>query len=383
MSTPTAGDPSLVLPDGWDKAEVNRLIGYHSRISHGLTEQRTALESALIPITAYILVACIECYRRYPEMIHEITAAIEPEEIGRAGRVPGNEIDTVRLWSIANFPLVGRNVLASAGMLDWDADVVRLATVFDFWTRAAAAYRADGTRLCADAGGRSTPFADQIGAIAAACRPLDDTERTRCMRLNALLTSYEFLLWFDTRAGYQDSGPYPLPDGRSLLLRQFVKLGPSDFAWSHTTAASMPFQFVLGAFVLDGVEFAVTDFGTAVTRPEDYVPHVAAAAWFDTSGGSLRPIDTDGQAELALAAKQAQKQQYRHIAGLTRDEKLHAGAYVYFSFLRPLAVIAGVDDRLDWTVPRDSLDLYPFVSLIEGTPEGPEVDADTYYPQIP
>ena len=109
MTDGTPAAATLGLPAGWEKAEVNRLIGYHSRISHRLTEQRTALESALIPITAYILIACIECYRRYPELMRDIAAAMPPEEIGRAGRVPGNEIDTVRLWSIANFPLeIGR-----------------------------------------------------------------------------------------------------------------------------------------------------------------------------------------------------------------------------------------------------------------------------------
>lgn len=374
----------LVLPAGYDVGEVNRLIRYHSEVSWRLTEQRTALESALIPITAYILVACIECYRRYPELMQDIAGAMSPEEIGRAGREPGNEIDTVRLWSIANFPLVGRNVLAGVGMLDWDADVVRLANVFDFWQRAAAAYRDDGTLQCADADGRSTPFAAAVDTIVAECRPIaDDVERARIQRLNALLTSHEFLLWFDTRAGYQDSGPYPLPDGRSLLLRQFVKLGPSDFAWSHETASDMPYQHVVAAFVLEGVTFGITDFGTAVTKPEDYLPHVQAFGLFDTSNGAFDPIEGDGLDRLAAAAKDAQKRQYRLIAGMTRDEKLHAGAYVYFSFLRPFARVAGIDDQLDWTVPRDSLDLYPFVSLIEGTPEGPQMTGETYYPQIP
>jgi hypothetical protein len=162
-----------------------------------------------------------------------------------------------------------------------------------------------------------------------------------------------------------------------------VKLGPSDFTWSHTTATGLPHQFVLGAFVLDGVRFGVTDFGTAVTDPVDYVPNVVAAAWFDTSGGDLVPIDVTGQEALAAAAKDAQRQQYRLIAGMTREEKLHAGAYVYFSFLRPFAKVAGIDDQLDWTVPRDSMDLYPFVSVIEGTPEGPQMDGDTYYASIP
>jgi hypothetical protein len=55
---------------------------------------------------------------------------------------------------------------------------------------------------------------------------------------------------------------------------------------------------------------------------------------------------------------------------------------VYFSFLRPFAEQAGIADHLDWTVPRDSLDLYPLLELFESTPEI-EPDASLYYPPIP
>ena len=81
----------LVMPDGWDRDRVNETIRYHSAISHHLTSQRTALESALIPITAYILVACVEAYRRYPAMMQDIAAAMPPEQIGEAGRTVGNQ----------------------------------------------------------------------------------------------------------------------------------------------------------------------------------------------------------------------------------------------------------------------------------------------------
>ncbi len=375
---------TIEIPAGWDKAEVNRWIRYHSEISYLLSSQRTALESALIPITAYILIGCVEAYRRYPELMLEIDAAMPAEEIGAVGRTVGNQIDTVRLWSIANFPFVGRTVLAAGGMVDFDADVARSATVFDFWKRAANAFRGgDGTLQAADADGRVTPFTNYVDDIARQCVPLDDTGRARMSRLNALLTSYEFLLWFDTRSGYQDSGPYPLPDGRVLLLRQFVKLGVSDFPWSHDVAAGMPLDTAILAFVLDGVTFGVTDFGTAVTTPDDYLPHVQAFACFDSAGGSLRRIDDDEIEALTVAAKAAQRAQYRNIAAMERNAKIDAGAYVYFSFLRPFAEIAGIADDLDWTVPRDSLDLYPFLSLIDGMPDGGDVDPGTYYVPIP
>jgi hypothetical protein len=141
------------LGAGWTKADVNREIGYHSAISLELTAQRTALESALIPVSAYILVACVECYRRYPEMIEEIAGAAAPEDLGRAGHRFGTQIDNVRLWALPNFTLIGRKVLGAAGMVDPDEDARRMGIVFDFWDRAARAYRfVDGSRQAADSG---------------------------------------------------------------------------------------------------------------------------------------------------------------------------------------------------------------------------------------
>jgi hypothetical protein len=368
----------------WSKDRVNSEIRYHSEISLALTAQRTALESALIPVTAYILVACVECYRRYPEMIEAIGQSSSPEDLGRAGHDFATQIDNVHLWALPNFTLIGRKVLAAAGMVDWDEDTRRMGIVFDFWDRAARAYRFDdGTRQAWDAGGEATPYRGRVEELVAQCRPVDDGRLARVTRLNALLTSYLFLLWFDTRSGYQDTGPYRLDDGRVVLLRALNGLGPSHFPWSAAVASEIPNNDVLAAFVLDGVDFEVTDFGTSVTRPEDYLAHVVEFALFDVSTGTPELISDDGFDALAAAAKAAQRQLYRTIAGMERRAKIDAGAYVYFTFLRPFAELAGVD--LDWTVPRDSMDLYPFLELVDGAAPGDVAveTVETYYPLIP
>ncbi len=360
--------------DGW--------IRYHAEISFALSRERQSLESALIPVTAYILIAALECYRRHAEMITTIAAAMPPEEIGAMGRVPGNQIDGVHLWSIANIGQYGRKILATAGMLDPEFDFTYNATVRDFWQRAAGSFRGDDGHLQAwDSGGSVTPYTAFVAEILAATRPLDDDARRRTTRLNATLTSYLFLLYFDTRAGYQDTGPYMLPDGRVLLLRAFSKFGSSDFSWSTEIAAEIPYTMVLAAFVLRDVGVRVTDFGTSVTDPEDYLPHVEEVAWFSTATGTLEPIDDAGVDALFASVKDAQRRLYRLVAGMTRREKIDAGAYVYFSFLRPFAEVANVADHLDWTVPRDSLDLYPLLEAIESAGDI-EDDGTPWYPPL-
>jgi hypothetical protein len=362
------------------RAELDRWIKYHGEVSYHLTVERTALHSALIPVSAYIIIACVECYRRYPEMIEEIAKAMPPEEIGAAGHRLNQEIDPVRLWGISNFFLIGRKALAAGGMLP-ETDAERCSTVLGFWERAARAYRYDdGTHQAADAQGVATPLREHVDDIFALCEPFDDASRAQATRLNAFLTSYLFLLWHDTRSGYQDTGPYRLDDGRVLLLRRYVRLGVSHFAWSADVSGDMPYREVLGAFVLRDVAMHTTDFGTSVTKPEDYWPHVEAGAFFDVAADTLVPFPSEGRDALATAAKAAQKQLYRNIAAMERNQKIDNGAYVYFTFLRPFAEVAGVD--LDWTVPRDSLDMYPFLSLIDGPLQQavtPDETPETYY----
>jgi hypothetical protein len=167
------------------------------------------------------------------------------------------------------------------------------------------------------------------------------------------------------------------------LLRAFNALGPSHFPWSAAAAGDMPYADVLAAFVLDDVELSVTDFGTSVTVPQDYLSRVVEFGLFDVGAGVPQLIGDDGADALAAAAKAAQRRLYRTIAGMERRAKIDAGAYVYFTFLRPFAELAGVE--LDWTVPRDSTDLYPLLELIDGARPGDAVEEtpETYYPRIP
>jgi hypothetical protein len=371
---------------GWGRDETNRWILYHGSIARAMTATRTALESALIPVTAYILISGVECYRRHPELMREIAAAMPPEDIGAAGRMPGNQVDSVHLWSIANIYLVGRQVLAPFGFVVPDQDLERTSTVLDFWKRAAGPWRGDGHLQAWDAGSVVRPYgADVVEELVAGAVPVTgDETHARIRGLNAALTSFLFLLYFDTRAGYQDTGPYDLGDGRVLLARDFSEFGMSHFPWSAAVAGDLPYSNLTAAFVLDGVSLRVTDWGTSIAEPEDYLAHLEAFGLFTPHrDGKLEPVPLDELADLAVAVKAAQNRCYRLIAGMSRRERIDAGAYVYFTFLRPFAEMAGVAGTLDWTVPRDSLDLYDGIATLDKMPDVAADDSVPYYTPIP
>ena len=366
---------------------ANRLIDYHAPISKALTMERTSLESALIPVTAYIVVACAEAYLRYPDMMRRIEAAMPAEEIGRRARRPGCQVDTCYLWSIANFYLLGRKVFA---MVDPGADDPEAtATVLDFWERAAMAYRGDdGTRQAWDTGS-ATPYDDAtVSALLAGVDPIgDDDHRVAVKRFSATLVNHLFLLYFDTRAGYGDTGPYPVPGqpDRTLLVRDFYRLAEGDFPWS-SVAKEVPYHHLTAALVLEGVTTTVTDFGTSNHTPEDYLDHLVGFGLYTTDDvppGELRRVPPEEYEGIVTAVRAAQSQHYRNIAAMDRDEKIRAGAYVYFTFLRPFAEIAGVAEELDWTVPRDLPDpLYQLISAMQGENSGVPED-EVYYDRYP
>jgi hypothetical protein len=365
-------------------ATANRLIRYHGPISKALTEERTSLESALIPVTAYIVVACAEAFLRYPDMVRRIDAAMPAEEIGRRARRPGCQVDTCYLWSISNFYLLGRKIMA---MIDPARDdPADTATVLDFWERAALAYRADGTRQAWDTG-TATPYDEHtIAALLAGVATIEDDEhRAQVKRFSATLVNHLFLLYFDTRAGYGDTGPYPVPGqpGRTLLVRDFYRLAQGDFPWSDV-AAEVPYHHLTAALVLDGVASTFTDFGTSNHTPEGYLDHLVGFALYTTDGlppGELRLVDPAEYDGIVAAVRTAQSRHYRNIAAMTRDEKIRAGAYVYFTFLRPFAEMAGIADELDWTVPRDLPDpIYELMSAMQGENAGVPDEGDYYAP---
>jgi len=210
---------------------------------------------------------------------------------------------------------------------------------------------------------------------------VDDERRQIIRKANATLINYLFLLYFDTRVGHGDTGPYRLPDGRSVIVRDYYRLGESDFWWSGVSK-EMPYNNLTAVFVINNdVDLTITDFGTTVSDPENYLDGLSGFALFTTDSGEIRELSDEELVEMADVAKAAQKNHYRNIVKMSRDEKIACGSYVYFTFLRPFAEIAGISDDIDWTCPRDTPeDLYPFITL-DSEPQIADPDAElfTYY----
>ena len=367
--------------------QVNEWLATINPITRQLGAERTGYSSQLIPVTPYVMVSCVEAFLRYPDAVAIITAAMEPEEIGVAARRPGCQANSVFLWGVANFFLIGRNVLRAVDPSVDDAPnaLDRAHTVLDFWARTSRAYRGGDHLHAAEVGDRLDVFdEDTVSALVAAATTVDDGRRDRIRRANATIINHLFLLYFDTRVGHGDTGPYRLDDGRTVIIRDYFRLAESDLAWS-SVAAAVPHGSLTAVLVLDpGVEVRITDFGTTVSTPEDYLDHLSGFALFTSDGGGPGqppvPVSDDEMDAVASAARAAQRRHYRDIVAMDRDQRIACGAYVYLTFLRPFAELAGVANEIDWTCPRDTpADLYPLVTAdVEASQLDP--DADPYPP---
>ena len=367
--------------------QVNGWLATINPITRQLVAERTGYSSQLIPVTPYVMVSCVEAFLRYPDAVAIITAAMEPEEIGVAARRPGCQANSVFLWGVANFFLIGRNVLRAVDPSVDDAPnaLDRAHTVLDFWARTSRAYRGGDHLHAAEVGDRLDVFdEDTVSALVAAATTVDDGRRDRIRRANATIINHLFLLYFDTRVGHGDTGPYRLDDGRTVIVRDYFRLAESDLAWS-SVAAAVPHGSLTAVLVLDpGVEVRITDFGTTVSTPEDYLDHLSGFALFTSDdvgpGQPPVPVSDDEMDAVASAARAAQRRHYRDIVAMDRDQRIACGAYVYLTFLRPFAELAGVANEIDWTCPRDTpADLYPLVTAdVEASQLDP--DADPYPP---
>ncbi len=363
--------------------EVNNYLRSINPVSAHLMAERTGYSSQLIPVTSYVTVSAIEAFLRYPEAIKVITASMQPEEIGREARRPGCQANSVFLWGVANFWLIGRNIMS---LIDQSLDDVSNAhTVLDFWGRVSRSYRGGEFLHSAENDNRINVLESaQLELFQQALRPVDDDRKALIRRLNATLINYLFLLYFDTRVGHGDTGPYKLEDGRTMIVRDYYRLAKSDFWWSEV-ASDLPYEDLTAVFVLDPeVQVTVTDFGTSVTTPEDYLNHLSSFAIFTNKNGQLEPIDDDQFETFVTEVKKVQKIHYRNIVDMSRDDRIKCGAYVYFTFLRPFAQMAGVEEEIDWDCPRDiSKDLYPLVTAeVEPPQQDPNNDPYPYYEEI-
>ncbi|MFD4250063.1 PEP-utilizing enzyme [Amycolatopsis thermoflava] len=343
---------------------LDDLVQHMGRAFKPEMTRRSGFTSELFPMLPYMSLSVIEDFHSYAPRIAAIDAAMPAEELGKRLREGPNRVSPLWIWMIGYHYLCGRECLIKMGKLAPGERREEIRTVVDFWRRLTLAHRGDGTLDYKDAGftNRYLP-AGVVGELTGAATTLGAAESKALKRLNATVSGYSFLYFCDSRVGICDSGPYPRAGTRQTIVRDYLSLGPSAWAypWAEDlepayTGLTMALTFDRAAFT----EFEINDWGTTFTEPDQLLAAVDEAAVFGyRPDGTRELLSPSAWPEVAADLSRNHMKLYQRFAAMDRRERVFAATTMYTSGLRPFAALAGVTDKIDWSFSPDTLALHP------------------------
>ena len=332
---------------------------------------------------------CAESYLRYPEMMASASTRRCRRRRSAAGRAaPGCQVDPCYLWSIANFFLLGRKIMA---MVDPQGDDPRHCLRPRLLGPRALAYRGDGTRQAWDTGtSRSTTPPPSPPCSTGRRRSRRRTpSRREAVQRHARQPPVPALLRHSRPATATPARTRcPASPGQTLLVRDYYRLAHGDFPWSDV-ARGVPYHHLTAPWCsttcahLHRLRYVEPHAGGLPRPPRRLRPLHRRTGCHRASCAPSRPTSTTASSPPCAPPRPSTTATSRRWTGTRRSG---AGAYVYFSFLRPFAEVAGVADELDWSVPRDLPEpLYQLMSAMQGENAGIPEDEAYYdlYPQEP
>jgi hypothetical protein len=322
-----------------------------------IANRSTEGESGLIPRQEYETIAFVQQWAKYPELMRELTEILGVDGVIALGATPRREVstqlNTTRNWAAPVCPLLGRGIATSLGLEAPSERRADVETVIQFGRRLQHGTWGGG---CGFVSGRGFSQAmledDLVRGFLAAETSLDDPEvRKTFLRFNATTELFGFLMSYDCRAALCDSGPYPVPGGGFMIVRDHQLQEPA-FPWGHL-GDGLPYS-VTEALVFrpsEPVDVKINDISTTFTTPRDYLKHLSGVAVYardtwDTPMSELRRLDPDELAAITARASAATLGLYKDIAAKDRDQKIRDGVLVYTTtMIMPYARVAGVWDR--------------------------------------
>jgi hypothetical protein len=322
-----------------------------------IAARSTEGESGLIPRQEYETLSFVQMWSLYPDMLRAITDKIGIDGVIEIGRTPTREIGTkvnlAHTWSPQNCLHLGKAISVHFGFerpddrLDDLKAAVQFARRLSFGTWDGGPVFASGRRY------RVPMLQDQIvNRLLADEQSLADPSRLKAFRrFNATTELLGYLLHYDCRFGVQDSGPYPVPGGAFMIVRDHW-LNETAYPWSGPTDG-LPYC-VTEAMVFDPhepVDVRINDLGTTFTTPPDYLKYIRGVAVYardtiDTPMSNIRLLDDDEMAAITKKSAAASTQLYAQLAKKDRDQKIRDGISVYaVDHIRPHARAAGLWDE--------------------------------------
>ncbi len=343
---------------------LDELVQHMGRAFKPEMTRRSGFTSELFPMLPYMSLSVIEDFHSYAERVALIDAAMPAQEIGRRLKDGPNKVSPLWIWMVGYHYLCGREALIHMGKLGRDERREEVRTVVDFWRRLTLAHRGDGTMDYKDAGFTNRYLPQTVvDELSGSTDRLDPAGAKALKRLNATVSGYSFLYFCDSRVGICDNGPYPRRDGRATIVRDYLSLGPSAWAYPWAEDLEPPYQGLTMVLTYDPSafsEFEINDWGTTFTEPDQLLAAVSEAAVFGyDADGTRHKLTPEQWVEVTTSLSRTHMTLYQRFAAMNREERIFAATRMYTSGLRPFAALAGVTDQVDWSFSPDTLALYP------------------------
>lgn len=338
-----------VLRDQFTIDELNDLNNYLAwNIWDVLVMRATEGVSGMIPRQEYEILAFMHEFYRWPEILRMTTdEAGGPQgvlDIGAtARREIGTKVNAVHDWCIGAVGFgMGRCGLLALEAIGPDDYIEESNEILKFMQRILWGKRQDGYILNSQDRYRCRIHEDDfLATITAQVEPLEpgSPKHGAFTQFNAAAELLSFLDHYDCRLGLGDTGPYELPDGNLLILRDLF-VNEEVFHWSDVCDdAGLPHVYSL-AIVIDPekmalAEIRVNDISTTFTRPKNYIDAIVGGAVFsrekwNTPMGQVANIPIDDLADHLERVRTATFKLYSKTARMCRRDLIWNGQYVYY-----------------------------------------------------
>lgn len=322
---------------------------FEGAVRRFMGERSTVIETTLFDLPGKMLIGQYAGADVLPGVFAELERRIEPEELGRRRRVPGMTLG-LGLCGTLWIYLFGRlQRYLDAGWPEKPVDLgdsEESARVIDYWTRVALAYRDDGSIVAEGNADKAvircldpedvSKLAEQALAVG---KPSEASELRRAI---AQLELYLFLIHGEQRDGIFNHGPYPLEDGRVLVVKELTDLQNPFMSWVEEEHRLSTPRLVI-PIVLQDVTCRFDMFGTLYTQPEDYFPSIEGLTIL--SGEALESIGEKELIGIGQEAHAVQRTMFTVMAGWDERFKLLHAATQYANVNYPLLSLAGCSDE--------------------------------------
>lgn len=335
-----------VLRDRFTVAELNDLNNYLAwHIWDMLVMRATEGVSGMIPRQEYEILAFMQFFFRYPELMRRMTDCLGSNgviELGASARREiGTKLNCLHNWAVgvACFGM-GRTTLLATGRIGAHEYVEESVIILKFMQRLLWGMRQDGWIFSSQDRYRCQMHDPDF--LAGLMRESIDFEpgspdQEVLTRFNATAELLAFLEHYDCRLGLGDAGPYQLPDGRILIVRDLF-VNEEAYYWSEASE-DLPYAYTLLLFIDPAAmglrEIRVNDICTTFTAPKNYLPYITGGAVFvrdkwNTPMEQVYPVKLHDLAPQIEKISSATFRLYNQIARMSRHTHILNGICTYY-----------------------------------------------------